>query len=62
MRKTPEGGGDEHARGLDWLDLIQESSRDNVLSELEPGATSRTGDLLATFETLGCEDRDRDDA
>lgn len=61
MREAPEPP-EGHAWGLHGLDLIQESSRDNVLSELKAGAASRPGDLRKTLGASGRTDRDRDDA
>lgn len=48
------------ARGLHGVDLIQESSWDDVLLDVEAGATSDPGDLTQILAGLGALDRKSD--
>jgi hypothetical protein len=49
-----------NANGLHGVDLIQESSRDDVLLDVEAGAWSDPGDLTQLFERRGVLDRKSD--
>lgn len=56
MVRLPEVTAD--AKGLHGVDLIQESSWDDVLSDVEAGTASDPGDLFLILKGLGTRDRE----